>query len=119
MNLATFYQGEIWLVRLDPTEGSELKKTRPCLILSRTKVNQKLETLTIIPLTSGKKERAILRIGLAATRDNGLKKDSHLEIPQIRTVAKSRCLKKLGRVDWRVLYQIRDSFDIYFWNELI
>jgi mRNA interferase MazF len=112
-----FQQGEIWLTRLDPTEGSEIRKTRPCVIISRSLINHKLNTVTIIPLSTGKNYRTLLQIDVLATKHNGLKKDSHLEIPQIRAISKSRLIKKLGLLEAIVFDKIQDSFEAYFWEE--
>lgn len=111
-----FTQGEIWLARLDPTEGSEIKKTRPCLVISSTLVNKKLRTVTVVPLSSGKKNAALLLINLSPDAENGLKKDCHLVIPQIRTLAKSRLIKKMGKITQLTINLIRDSFEAYFWD---
>ena len=109
-------QGEIWTIRLDPTEGSEIKKTRPCLVISRTKINEKLKTTTIIPFSSGKTDKSILLINVKSSQKNGLKSDSHLIIPQIRTVAKHRFIKKLGTLESRFIAHIKKSFSLYFWE---
>lgn len=108
------YQGDIWVIRLDPTEGSELKKTRPCLVISRTKVNDKLATVTVIPFSSGPTDKSILLINVEASDSNGLEDDSHLVIPQIRTVAKSRLIKRVGKIDSDYTQKIKKSFDLYF-----
>ncbi len=116
MQESIFFQGEIWLARLDPTEGSEIKKTRPCLVISSTLVNKKLRTITVIPLSSGKKNAVLLLIDLLPNAENGLKKDCHLVIPQIRTLAKSRLIKKIGKVGQPIIDLIRESFEVYFWD---
>lgn len=108
-------QGEIWSIRLDPTEGSEIKKTRPCLIISRTKINDKLNTITIIPFSSGETDKSILLINIKNSNQNGLKTPSHLIIPQIRTVSKHRLIKKLGTLEINHLPKIKNSFKLYFW----
>ncbi|MFP4622349.1 MAG: type II toxin-antitoxin system PemK/MazF family toxin [Bacteroidales bacterium] len=74
----------VWLVNLDPTIGSEVKKTQPCLIVSPDVTNKYLKTVTIVPLTSTIKDYP--------TRVNCVFKDKHgqLVIDQIRSIAKSR-----------------------------
>lgn len=84
---------EVWLVNLDPTMGSEVKKTRPCLIVSPDVTNKYLKTVTIVPLTSTIKDYP--------TRVNCVFKDKHgqLVIDQIRSIDKRRLIKKLGEMD--------------------
>ena len=112
----TFLQGEIWLVRLDPTEGAEIKKTRPCLIVSRDKINEKLNPVTIVPFSSGITDKSILLINTPASKMNGLKTDSHLVLPQIRTIAKHRCMKRFGVLEKSFVPLLKRSFQLYFWS---
>jgi len=109
-------QGDIWFIRLDPAEGSEIRKTRPCLILSRSKINAKLNTVTVIPFSSGKTDKSILLINVLASKKNGLKNDSHLVIPQIRSVAKHRFIKKIGLLESNIVPFIRRSLRLYFYE---
>jgi len=80
---------EIWWVNLDPTIGSEVKKIRPCLIVSPNEVNQYLNTVTVIPLTS--------TIKLYPTRLNCIiqGKQSQLVVDQVRTIDKLRLKSKI------------------------
>ena len=118
MNNNTFAQGEIWIIRLDPTEGSELKKTRTCLIISSSICNERLKTITVIPFTTGETHKRYTRINTIADKQNGLDKNSYLEISQIRTVSKKRCQKFIGIADKNIIKEIRNSFEFYFWDEL-
>ena len=83
-------RGEIWLVSLDPTLGSEIQKTRPCLIVSPDDLNSSLMTLIVAPLTTGSR-RARFRI---ATKFRG--KEGLILTDQIRTVSRQRLVKRLG-----------------------
>ncbi len=83
---------EVYLVNLDPTIGSEIKKTRPCLIISPDEMNQFLATVMIAPMTT--KGRAYpTRV---PCHFQG--KDGHLVLDQIRTVDKDRLVKHLGSI---------------------
>lgn len=113
---APFAQGEIWSIRLDPGEGAELRKTRPCVIVSRGKINQYLETVTVIPFTTGTKHRTILHLDVSASSGNGLEKDSYLKIHQIRTVSKTRLQQKIGFLEPEYLVFIRTSLEEYLWG---
>ncbi|MBD3330116.1 type II toxin-antitoxin system PemK/MazF family toxin [Candidatus Peregrinibacteria bacterium] len=111
----TYLQGDIWTIRLDPSKGSEIKKTRPCLIISRSKINKKLNTVIIIPFSSGETDKSILQINVKKSKQNGLRLDSHLVIPQIRTVSKKRFIKRLGPIEKKYVPHIMRSFELYFW----
>ena len=89
---------EIWWVNLDPTVGSEVKKIRPCLIVSPNEVNQYLNTVTVIPLTS--------TIRLYPTRLNCIiqGKQSQLVIDQVRSIDKLRLKSKM--IDLPIEYKV-------------
>ncbi len=84
-------RGEVWLVNLDPTVGSEIQKTRPAVIFSRTDYNLVAETITLLPVSSGRYIPS-LHTALSAFK----KKSSHAVIPQIRVASKQRLIKKMG-----------------------
>ena len=83
---------EIYLVKLNPTIGSEIQKTRPCIIISPDEMSN-LKTVIIAPMTS-KGFEFIFR-----TKIKFEKKDGLVLLDQIRTVDKTRLVKKLGTVD--------------------
>ncbi|MBS0584378.1 MAG: type II toxin-antitoxin system PemK/MazF family toxin [Proteobacteria bacterium] len=85
-------RGEIWLVNLDPTQGSEIRKTRPCAIISPAELNDHLRTVIVAPLTS-KGFPAPFRIPLTHAGKRGL-----ILLDQIRTIDKTRLVRKLGTV---------------------
>ncbi|MEQ8847447.1 type II toxin-antitoxin system PemK/MazF family toxin [Botrimarina sp.] len=82
---------EVWLVNLDPTIGSEIRKTRPAVIVSPDELNDHLRTVVVVPLTTGRTYpfRVPTRIGGA----KGV-----AAVDQIRTVDKRRLTKRIGRV---------------------
>jgi mRNA interferase MazF len=83
-------RGEIWFVKLDPTVGSEIRKTRPCIIVSPAEIHDYLRTAIIAPLTS-KGFAAPYRIPV---RHGG--RDGIILLDQIRTIDKSRLTKRVG-----------------------
>jgi mRNA interferase MazF len=85
-------QYQIFLVNLDPTIGSEIKKTRPCVILSPNEMNKYLRTVVIAPMTTSSKKYPT-RVELK--HDN---KIGWIVIDQIRTIDKRRIIKQLGRL---------------------
>ncbi len=83
----------IFLVSLDPTYGSEIKKTRPCLIISPDEMNEHLNTVIIAPMTT-KSRRYPSRISV-----NLQGKPGEIVLDQLRTIDKRRLIKRLGQLD--------------------
>ncbi len=84
---------DIFLVMLDPTVGSEIQKTRPCLVISPDEMNSNLATVIIAPMTtSGKKYPSRIPVSFDG-------KDGFVVLDQIRAVSKDRLVKKLGTID--------------------
>lgn len=84
--------GEIWIVKFDPTVGSEIRKTRPCVIVSPPEIHDNLRTTIIAPLTS-KGFPAPFRIPIRHGGRKGI-----ILLDQIRAVDKSRLLKRAGKL---------------------
>jgi len=93
--------GEVWLFRLDPTEGHEIRKTRPCAIVSPDSMNRHLGTLLVMPMTSGSRP-APFRVEVSFRKVPGL-----LLGDQIRCVSASRLIRRLGTLDHAALAQAR------------
>lgn len=83
---------DIFLVNLDPTKGHEIKKTRPCLVISPDEMNHYIGTFIVAPLTT-KGRSYPTRIPITFQRKKG-----HIVLDQLRTIDKSRLVKKLGRI---------------------
>ena len=83
---------EIYLVNLDPTLGHEIKKTRPCLVISPDEMNLNIATVIVAPMTSQGRSYPTR----VACRFQG--KDGQVVLDQIRTVDKERLVKKLGQI---------------------
>ena len=90
-------RGEIWLVNLDPTVGSEIQKTRPCVVISPAELHDHLRTVIVAPMTS-KGFAAPFRVPLTHAGIEGL-----LVLDQLRSVDKLRLEKKLGTVSAKTL----------------
>jgi mRNA interferase MazF len=90
-------RGDIWLVALDPTVGSEIKKSRPCVIVSPPEMHDFLRTVIVAPMTT-KSRPAPFRISLSHGGKKGL-----ILLDQIRAVDKARLAKKMGSVPARTL----------------
>jgi mRNA interferase MazF len=90
--VASPQRSQVWLVSLEPTLGSEINKTRPCVLVSPNETNRLLRTVIVAPLTSTIKSYPTR---LSITFQNRL---SSIALDQIRTVDKSRLIKKLGTI---------------------
>jgi mRNA interferase MazF len=84
---------EVYLVNLDPTIGREIKKTRPCLIISPDEMNQHIATVIVAPMTT-KGRSYPTRISCEFQGKAG-----QIVLDQIRTVDRARLVKKLGQID--------------------
>ncbi|HEV2607823.1 MAG TPA: type II toxin-antitoxin system PemK/MazF family toxin [Xanthomonadaceae bacterium] len=93
-------RGEIWLVALDPTLGSEIRKTRPCIVVSPPEMHDYLRTVIVAPMTTGS-HPAPFRIPIQFQGKNGL-----VLLDQIRTLDKTRLVKRLGATRAASLAQI-------------
>ena len=85
-------RGEVYLVRLDPTLGSEIRKTRPCLIVSPDELNHHLRTVIVAPMTTGGQAYP-WRISCRFQNRSGF-----VALDQVRTVDTERLVKRLGRL---------------------
>jgi len=84
---------DVFLVNLDPTVGSEIKKTRPCLVISPDEMNRWIRTVIVAPMTTKGREyptRVVCQF-------QG--KDGQIVLDQVRTVDKARLIRKLGELD--------------------
>ena len=88
--MAIFRTGEIWLAQLDPTVGSEIQKTRPCVVVSPDDMNLHLRTVIVAPMTTGSRP-ASFRIPLTFKGKQGL-----IVLDQLRTLDGVRLVKRLG-----------------------
>ena len=90
-------RGDIWLVNLDPTVGGEIKKGRPCVVISPPEMHDHLRTVIVAPMTT-KSKAAPFRIAATHAGKKGL-----ILLDQIRAVDKSRLVKKLGSLSPKAL----------------
>jgi mRNA interferase MazF len=90
-------RGEIWLVNLDPTIGSEIKKTRPAVIISSDLVGV-LPLRVIVPFTNWKDRYASAQwmVRVDPDKTNGLSKPSAADGLQVRSISQERLVKRLG-----------------------
>ncbi len=100
---------DVFLVNLDPTVGREIRKARPCLIISPDEMNRFISTVIIAPMTTKGREYPT-RIPCTFQGKQG-----HVVLDQIRTIDKFRLSRKLGRIDKptqdKVLSILREMFE--------
>ena len=101
-------RGDVWLVTLDPTLGSEIQKTRPGVVISPPEMHDYLRTVMVAPMTTGSRP-APFRIPVNFTGKNGL-----ILLDQLRTLDKQRLVRCLGTVQSKTLQstlaRLRDMF---------
>lgn len=84
---------DVYLVNLDPTIGSEIQKTRPCLVISPDEMNRWIQTVIIAPMTTGGRAYPTR----VACEFQG--KEGQIVLDQLRTVNKARLVRRLGQID--------------------
>ncbi len=90
-------RSDVWLVVLDPTVGSEIQKTRPCVIISPPEMHDHLRTVIVAPMMTGSRP-APFRIPISFEQKNDL-----ILLDQLRTLDKQRLVRRLGVVERRTL----------------
>ncbi len=88
-------QFDVFLVNLDPTQGHEIKKTRPCLIISPDEMNRHIRTAIVAPMTTKGRDYPS-RVPVTFQKKKG-----QIVLDQIRTVDRNRLVKRLGKIDKR------------------
>lgn len=89
---------QIYLVNLDPTIGSEISKTRPCIIVSPDEMNSSLNTVMVVPLTSTPPRTLPTRILIKPSPLNKLKNESYAVLDQLKTIDKRRMVDDWGEI---------------------
>lgn len=91
---------EVYLVNLDPTVGSEIQKSRPCLVISPDEMNVHIATVIIAPMTTRGRDYP------TRVQCQFHEKDGQVVLDQIRTLDKSRLMKRLGVIDHEIQKQV-------------
>lgn len=105
-------RGSVYLVRFDPTEGSEIKKTRPALIIQND-IGNRFSNITIVAAITSKFQLPLHRTNvLFKAPEGGLSVDSVVRLDQIRSVDKRRLLKRLGSVKPTTLTKVDQAIKI-------
>jgi mRNA interferase MazF len=91
---------DVYLVALDPTLGAEIKKTRPCVVISPDEMNRHIRTVIVAPMTT---QRHAYPTRVTCTFEG---KKAEIVLDQIRTVDRTRLIKRLGRIGTRTQEQV-------------
>jgi len=94
-------QYEVYLISLDPTIGHEIKKARPCVIISPDEMNKNISTIIITPMTTQSRFYPT-RIPIKFAG-----KEAWIVLDQLRTVDRKRLIKKLGKIDQKTINQVK------------
>src|SRR4051794_5094459 len=97
-------RGELWWVRLDPTEGSEIRKTRPCLVLTTNIVNERRRTVVVIPLSTSPNPSPPLLVPVSCAGRTAV-----AVIDQIRAVSKDRLVERIEEVSAQELRNVEEG----------
>jgi len=99
---------QVFLVRLDPATGAETAKTRPCVVVSPDELNRAISTVIIAPMTTVRRGWPT-RVEIAFQGKTG-----EIAVDQIRTVDKSRLVRRLGRLDADTANTVPDTLGELF-----
>ncbi len=97
-------RGDVYWVDLEPTKGAEIKKLRPCVIISATPINKARHTVVVVPLSTSAKARPPIVVGVIC-----LDKAVTAVCDQIRTVDKSRLVKTAGKISLKDLEALEEG----------
>jgi mRNA interferase MazF len=97
-------RGEIWWTALDPSVGAEIKKTRPCVVISNTVVNQHRRTVVVVPLTSSPRAAPPVLVSVTCSGQPAI-----AVIDQVRAVAKERLVRHIEKLSAEHLQAVEDA----------
>ncbi len=113
---SNFRLGSIWVISFDPSVGTEIRKTRPGLIVSGTLFNQRRSKVTVLPFTSARPKDSRLSpalVSVPASQTNGLAVDSLLVGIEPMTFDKARLIQSLGQLEEELLQQVQSVLKRY------
>ncbi len=105
-------RGEIYWVKLDPTIGSEIAKTRPALIISNNTGNQYYDRVIVAPITSKSIDKVYPFEVKITKGEGGLDEISKILMDQIRTIDKSHLGEKIGKLESKIMRNVNESIRI-------
>ncbi len=110
-----YRSGSIWLIKFEPQIGTEIKKTRPGLIISKSSFNSKRTKITVLPFTSfdSLQKNKAARVTVRKSNQNGLDKDSEIITIDPATFDKKRLIEHIGQIDEKLLLKVKEKLRIY------
>lgn len=111
--MVTPARGDIYWVNLEPALGPEIKKTRPCLVVSRDEANQNYGQVSILPLTSQCLDQVEPFQVILTAKEIGLDRDSKILAEQIRTVSKLRLGNRMGRLNQELMVKVNKAVKLH------
>lgn len=106
-------RGDLFWVNLDPTVGTEIRKTRPAVVVSNNAANLRYHQVTIIPLTSKKLETVEPFQVFLSAEESGLKKDGKALAEQIRTISRLRLDRRIGHLSLQTMNKIDEALKLH------
>ena len=94
-------QYHVYLINLDPTVGHEIKKTRPCIVLSPDEMNDNIKTIIIAPMTTQSRKYPT-RVSLIFQKQKG-----YIVLDQMRTIDRERIIKELGKINTHTVNAVK------------
>jgi mRNA interferase MazF len=113
MSFQSFRQLEIRWIDLEPTRGAETQKKRPCVIIQADIVNQGSKTIVIAPILPGHKNWPFV-VNVFPSKSNGLDKERHINLKQMRAVDVSRIQNLQGILEQQYLKQLLEAIKLIF-----
>lgn len=107
-------RGDVFLVQLDPVQGSEIGKVRPAVVLQNELANEASPTVTVLPISGSVRRLFPFQVRLAAG-EAGLDRESKILCEQVRTVARTRLRARLGQLSQERLADVRAALDRHLW----
>ena len=99
---------DVFLVNLDPTIGREIRKTRPCVVISPDEMNRNIRTVIVAPMTTKSRDYP------TRVRCRFKKKDGHVVLDQVRAVDRRRLVRRLGKLPARAQLTVLDVLSEMF-----
>ena len=113
MSSSAYQQLEIRWIDLEPTRGAETRKKRPCVIIQSNLINQGSRTIIVAPILPGHKNWPFV-VNVLPSKNNGLDKERHINLKQMRAVDISRIKNRQGILESQYLKPIKEAIEIIF-----
>lgn len=106
-------RGDILLANLDPTVGVEQAGTRPVLVVQCDLANERIPTVTVVPLTSNLRAGRFLFTVIVPATESGLSRDSVLLVFHVRTLDKARLIRRMGQLEPQTMSRVAEALALH------